>query len=230
MRCQKVRSCLSVFCNDELTGSALSEVSDHLAACAGCRAEEQHYRSLIKGGQELNTFRVSEGFNNRLLDRIAHERFAETRTKAYFPGPVPSIFFRRVIPIVVTAFMAAAVVISNYSPDKKMQPESFAAGNIQTDDYYRTVQPVDNPNLTGMLNKGWSLDEQLARADRIKLISQQLASDFPCDCYIEGNAVNVSARSSRPAPYADDFYRFRRVITIFESANPNSNKEAEVTY
>ncbi len=229
MRCQKVRSCLSVFCNDELTGSALSGVSDHLAGCAECRAEEQHYRSLLKGGQELNTFRVSEGFNNRLLDRIAHERFAETRTKAYFPGSVPSLFVRRVIPIVVTAFMAVAVVITNYSPDNNLQLKSFAAGDVELDDY-RTVQPIDNPNLTGMMHKGWSLDDQLARSERINRISQQLTSGLPFDYYYQGNALNVSTRTSQPRPFVEGYYRIWPVITIFEPANPNANKEGEVTY
>jgi hypothetical protein len=205
-------------------------VSDHLATCSGCRAEEQHYRSIMKGEQELNTFRVSEGFNNRLLDRIAHERFAETRTKAYFPKPAPSILFRRVIPVVVTAFLAVAVVITNYSPDKIIQLESFAAGEVQLDDAYLTAQPVNNPNLTSTLRQGWTLDDQLARSDRINRISQQLTFAFPFDCYYQGNAVNVSTRSSRPVPYVDGFYRIRPVITVFESANPNANKEAAVTY
>ena len=152
MHCQKVRSYLSAYCNDELTGSASSGVSDHLATCTGCRTEEQHFRDLLKSGKELNTYRVSEGFNNRLLDRIAHERFAETRTKAYFPKSAPSLLIRRLVPILVTAGLAVAVVIANFSPNKNSQTAEFAVGSVQLDDAYLTVQPDNNPNLPGMLH------------------------------------------------------------------------------
>ena len=230
MRCQKVRSYLSAYCNDGLTGSASSGVSDHLATCAGCRTEEQHFRDLLKGGKELNVYRVSEGFNNRLLDRIAHERFAETRTKPYFPKSAPSLLIRRLVPILVTAGLAVAVVITNLSPNKNPQVDKFAVGGVQLDDSYLTAQPVNNPYLSGMLHKDWTLGDQLARQDRINRISRQLTFDFPFNYYYQGNAVNVSTRALSPAPYVDGFYRFQPVIRVFESANPNTSKEPEVTY
>ncbi len=230
MRCQKVRSCLSAFCNGELTGRRFSTVSDHLAICSGCRAEEQNYRSLLKVGQAVNSYRVSDGFNNRLLDRIAHERFAETRSKAYFPKPAPSIIIRRVIPIALTVILVVAVVITNYAPDSNSLPGSLAIGNVQSDDAYRTAQPIDNPNLTGTLRKGWTLDEQLARSDRISRILQKPTFDIPFDNYYRGNAYNVSTSSSRPVPYVDGYYRIQPVITVFGTTASNANKEAEVTY
>ncbi len=230
MRCQKVRSYLSAYCNSELMGSASSGVSDHLATCEGCRAEEQVFRALLKDGRELNSYRVSEGFNNRLLDRIAHERFAETRTKAYFPKPAPSFLMRRLVPILVTAGLAVAVVISNLSPSKIAQTDSFAVDNSRLDDSYLTAQPVNNPNVSGLLHKGWTLGEQLARQDRINRISQQLTFDFPFSYYNQGNAVNVSTSASSAVPFVDGFYRVRPVFRVFESANPNASKEAEVTY
>ncbi len=230
MHCQKVRSYLSAYCNDELTGSASSGVSDHLATCAGCRTEEQHFRDLLKGGRELNTYRVSEGFNNRLLDRIAHERFAETRTKAYFPKSAPSLLIRRLAPIVVTAGLAVAVVIANFSPNKNSQTGEFAVGSVQLDDSYLTAQPENNPNMSGMLHEGWTLGDQMARQDRINRISRQLTFDFPFNYYNQGNAVNVSARTLSTAPYVNGFYRIQPVIRVFESANPNTSKEPEVTY
>jgi hypothetical protein len=229
MRCQKVRSYLSAYCNDELTGSASSGVSDHLATCEGCRTEEQHFRELLKGGKELNAYRVSDGFNNRLLDRIAHERFAETRTRPYFPKSAPSLLIRRLAPILVTAGLVVAVVITNFSPNKNSQTDDFAVGDVQLDDY-RTVQPVDNPNMSGMLHKDWTLGDQLARQDRINRISRQLTFDFPFNYYNQGNGVNVGARTSSPAPYVDGFYRIQPVIRVYESANRNTSKEPEVTY
>jgi len=232
MHCQKVRSYLSAYCNDELAGRRFLAMSDHLAICQHCRTEEQNYRDLKRSGQEFSAFKVSEGFNNRLLDRIAQERFAETRTKAYFPKPAPSLLVRRVLPILATVFLAVAMVITNYSPSKNSQPKNIASGdNGQLDNSYLTAQPVNNPNLTSMLHKGWTLGDQLARSERINLISHQLTFDFPFDTYNQGNAVNVSTSSSMPVPYVDGFYRVRPVIRVFESANPTTaNKEARQTY
>ncbi len=230
MHCQKVRSYLSAYCNDELTGSATSGVSDHLATCEGCRTEEQHFRELLRSGKELNSVRVSEGFNNRLLNRIAHERFAETRTKAYFPKAAPSLLIRRVVPILVSACLVAAVVITNLSPSKNSTADEFSAGGVQLDDSYLTVQPDNNPHVSAMLHKGWTLGDQLARQDRIDRISQQLTFDFPFNFYNQGSAVNVSTRSVNQVPFNEGFYRVRPVIRVYESANPNTNKEPEVTY
>lgn len=230
MRCQKVRSYLSAYCNDELTGSATSGVSDHLATCESCRAEEQHFRELLKGGKELNFYRVSEGFNNRLLDRIAHERFAETRTKAYFPKAAPSLLLRRVVPILVTASLVAAVVITNLSPSQNSPTDEIAANGVQLDDSYLTVQPENNPHMSVMLHKGWTLGDQLARQERLDRISQQLTFDFPFNYYNQGNAVNVSTRSASQVPFNEGFYRVRPVIRVYESADPNTSKEPEVTY
>lgn len=230
MRCQKVRSCLSAFCNDELTGSAFAKVSDHLATCAGCQAEEQYYRAVFKGSQELKSHRVSEGFNNRLLERIAHERFAETRSRAYFPKNTPLILVRRVIPILATTFLVVAVVTTNFLPKNSPQPESLAVNNQPLDDSYLTAQPVNNPNMTGTLKLDWTLDEQLARSDRMDRISRQLTFDSPFNYFNQGNALNVSTSSSQSTPFVDGYYRVRPVITVFEPAAPNINKEAEATY
>jgi hypothetical protein len=230
MRCQKVRSYLSAYCNDELIGSAMRKVSDHLITCESCRTEEINYRELSNNSKELVGYKVSEGFNNRLLDRIAKERFAETRTKAYFPKPAPSILIRRVVPILVTACLAFAIVFTNIDWSDDSQPVQFATVNNQLDDSYKTAQPVDNPNLASTMHKGWTLDEQMARSQRINRISQQLILDLPFDYYGQSNAVNVANRSTRPTPFVDGFYRIRPVIIIFEQAKPNSAKEAEVKY
>jgi hypothetical protein len=230
MRCQKVRSYLSAYCNEELIGSAMRKVSDHLTTCEHCRAEEASYRELKKGANEILTYRVSEGFNNRLLDRIAKERFAETRTKAYFPKAAPSILLRRVVPIFVTACLAVAIVVTNFNGNGSSPADDLAVADKQTDDSYRTVQPTNNPNLASMMHKGWTLNGAIARSDRINRISQQLTLDLPFDYYGQSNAVNVANRSVRPTPYLEGFYRIHPVIVIFESAKSNSAKEAEVKY
>ena len=230
MRCQKVRSYLSAYCNVELTGTAMRKVSDHLTTCDHCRTEEIHYREMNKNAQEILTYEVSEEFNNRLLDRIAKERFAETRTKAYFPKTAPSIVFRRVIPILVTACLVVGIVFTNLNWSDYSKPDQLAIAKGQLDDSYRTVQPINNPNLASMMNKGWTLDDQLARSEKYNRISQQLTFNLPFDYYGQGNVVNVANRSVRPTPFVEGFYRIRPVIIIFESTRPNSGKEAEVKY
>jgi len=232
MRCQKVRSCLSAYCNDELTGRAARRVSGHLTGCSGCRAEEQQIRSFMHSKMELNSYKVSEGFNNRLLDRIAHERFAETRTKAYFPKPAPSLLVRRLVPVLATAVLAAVVVTTSFKGNNNVESEDqFATSSDQSlNNDYLTVQPVNNPNLTSMLRKGWSLDDQLNRSARINRISQQLTGGYPFNNYGQGNAINVSTRSNAPVPFVEGFYRVRPVFRVFESANPNASKEGSVTY
>lgn len=232
MRCQKVRSCLSAYCNEELSGRALRRVSDHLTTCNGCREEEQQYRSIMQESREMNIVKVSQDFNNRLLDRIARERFAETRTRAYLPKPVPSFVFRRLVPVLATAFLATFVFITAFNGSNDIPTnDSFAVNSDLTlSDDYLTVQPVNNPNMTSMLRKGWSLDEQLERSERINRITRQLTIDFPFNYYGQGNAINVSTRTNSPVPFIDGFYRVRPVLNVFESAGSNANKEAAVTY
>lgn len=230
MRCQKVRSCLSAYCNDELTGSVFRKVSDHLTACEQCRSDESFYRELNNNTGEINTHKVSDGFNNRLLDRIAKERFEETRTKAYFPKAAPSIVLRRVIPVLVTACLALAIVVTNFTGNDNPQPENTALASSGLNDSYKTAQPINNPNLTSMMNKGWTLDEQLARSQKFNRISQRMTYDLPFDYLGQGNAVNVANRSIQPTPYVDGFYRIKPIIVVFESPKSNSNKEAEVRY
>jgi hypothetical protein len=206
-------------------------LSDHLTICKSCQQEEQHFRAIQRAGKEMNTYKVSEGFNNQLLDRIAHERFAETRTKAYLPKAAPSQLLRRLVPAVVTAALVVFVGMNFYSPQNQTGSDmKMAGGSRSIDDSYLTAQPLNNPNLTGTLNKGWSLDAQLARSERINRISNQLTFNSPFSLSGGNSNVNVTTRSFGSGPFVSGFYRIRPVIRIFHSPHSITVKEGQAIY
>ena len=90
MRFRKTRSLLSAFCNGELSGRKHEKVRKALADDEALRREEAVFESIRKASRELPEKTVSDDFNARLLDRIARERFAETRSSAYLPKAAPT--------------------------------------------------------------------------------------------------------------------------------------------
>ena len=109
MRCQKVRSYLSAYCSGEIDGKKRLVIDEHLSDCAACRKEEAIYYSLNTVKSEIGSLKVSDKFNDNLLNRIAHERFAETRTKAYMPSRPPVLTWAKVLPSAITAVVAVVV-------------------------------------------------------------------------------------------------------------------------
>jgi len=118
MRCRKVRSFLSAYCSGELDRRHNRAVSEHLLTCAACRREEAVYRQMVEAVAEVPQMGITEDFNSRLLNRIAQERFAETRTKAYMPKPAPLFLWRRVAPVLATFCLAVFVVFSGLEYDR----------------------------------------------------------------------------------------------------------------
>ncbi|MDF1545866.1 MAG: zf-HC2 domain-containing protein [bacterium] len=231
MRCQKARSFLSAYCNEELTGRKAQSVSEHLATCSDCHREEAFYRSLSDAGNSLAGLKVSGDFNARLLNRVAQERFAETRTKAYLPQRAPSVSWAKLLPATVAACMIALVgVVSFQSLPFGADKQAVAVASGQ-DDSYLTVQPTSNPNLAAKLNKGWSLTDQLARAERISRISSSLsgAESFGGSSGI--HSVNAVSRSgSGRIPFADYVLHIRPVIKVYVAPDQSNTKEAERIY
>ncbi len=179
MRCRKARSLLSAACFDELGNRQQAAIREHLAACPACRKEASYYSSIKQGVGEMPSETLSDSFNNRLLNRIAQERFVETRSKAYLPRRAPRFNRRLLVPALATAALVAVVAVNSYQPDR---PQSFslavaeAPGHI--DDSYLTVQPTDNPNVTVGLKNSWRLDEQLAKTERLQQISRNLTNRY----------------------------------------------------
>ena len=231
MRCQKVRSYLSAYCNDELVGRRLMALGDHLTNCKSCRQDEQNFRAIIRSSKELKSFQVNEGFNNRLLDRIAHERFAETRTKALLPKAAPSLLVRRLLPAFVTAALIIFIGINYFAAENNAGSNMTLANSSQSvNDSYLTAQPLNNPNLTGTLHKGWTLDGQLARSERINRISNQLTYSSPFSLAGSKTNTSVTIRSYGLGPYVSGFYRIRPVIRVFHSPRSVTDKEEETIY
>ena len=112
MRCRKARSLLSAACSDELDARQHAAVREHVADCPSCKWEYAYYSSIREAGQEMPDVPVSDDFNSRLLNRIAEERFAETRTKAYLPKRVPRFQWRSLVPVTVVAGLLAVVTLN----------------------------------------------------------------------------------------------------------------------
>lgn len=228
MRCQKARSWLSAYSNGELIGRRLVSVGEHLSDCPSCRREAQYYSALSQAGKQLPKSKLSEDFNNTLLNRVAHERFAETRTKAYLPKAAPVVQWGKVVPIFVTACLAltATVMLSSYRPGPT---DTIAgAGTSGLDNSYLTALPVVDKYDTHALNQRWSLSGQLDKSRRIERISHNVRRNdgFGAD---EGMQL---ASVSRPAsgPYAVNHYRIRPVMKVYVIPGASSEREVVKPY
>ena len=208
MRCRKVRSYLSAYSNNELTGRRLLVVREHLSTCAECRKEEAIYKSMRRAGKVLPDVPVSGDFNAWLLDRIAQERFTETRTRAYLPRTAPVVQWWKVVPAVTAAVLLVFFGFNSLLPVLDRNPQQMAAGDESLDNSYLTVQPTDNPNLEVDLNK------LLAKVERSDRIYQEMArrDGFGALQPLE-TWVNVSASSQ--APFVNDYYRIKPVIRVY---------------
>jgi len=176
MRCQKARSCLSAYCKDELIGRDLLAMREHLAGCALCRREEAAVRAMFAATDSVRGPAVSADFNAKLLDRIARERFSETRTKAYLPRRTPVIGWPRLVPVAAVVMVAVlAFVGSEYLQRDQASP--IAVGQeASLDNSYMTVQPERNRDVTTKVSPDWSFRSQLVQADRVNRVSGMLTS------------------------------------------------------
>ncbi|MFQ5499039.1 MAG: zf-HC2 domain-containing protein [Candidatus Zixiibacteriota bacterium] len=232
MRCQKVRSCLSAYCKDELSGRRLSAVVEHLSDCSGCRTEAGRFRTMFATAVQLPQVQVSKNFNTDLLNRIAHERFAETRTKAFLPRPVRRMEWGRLAPVAVTVclVLVGAVTMTKWTGGNQYEGTPLAQNAPVSDDSYLTAQPTRNPNMTARLDHDWSLDRQLAQSDRIRRLSRNLIGQdgfaLPASQHLAGSSV----RSGVPAPYLRSYFRVRPLVKTYANPTTNSAKEVSKVY
>lgn len=180
MRCRKVRSFLSAYCNNELPEKRQASVREHLGRCDDCRREEAVFRELKGSVDTLPKYRVTDDFNTRLLNRVAQERFKETRTKAYLPRRAPILGWGRLVPAMATACLVLAFVFSGGLGilDKHDQQPTFAnqdQGGQYLDDRYKEVQPAEDHVLTKHSLSNWAFQKQMAKANRIRNLMNQLA-------------------------------------------------------
>lgn len=232
MRCRKVRSFLSAYSKGELGDRRKLTISEHLSTCSSCRKEESVYRSMNTASAEIPQLKVANDFNTKLLTRVAQERFAQTRTKAYLPKPAPRAAWGMAIPAVVTAFLLVFVGIATFAPGGDDGGSQMMASKGQDlDDSYLTVQPVDNPNMAASMPKDWSLAGQLEKAERINRISNTVNPTYSFDMldYSSG-ASQAAARSNVLVPYVSNYFKVRPVVRVYVVPEASSGKEVLEVY
>ena len=231
MRCRRVRSYLSAYCNDELSSRLKPAVSEHLSTCSACRREEVIYRSMSEATGKLSALTVGGDFNGKLLNRIAKERFAETRSKAFLPKRAPVILWRQAIPAFVTTSLVVLLAVVTFSPKVIDRTDGSFAGRKVLDDSYLTVQPVDNTKGTANLDRNWSLGSQLARVERMKRLSNAIVQQGAWrDTDRAYGLMAASARSSAPAPFVPGYYKVRPVVRVYMLPESPSAKEGGRVY
>lgn len=230
MRCRRVRSYLSAFCNDELTGHKKLSVGEHLENCSECRRVRAEYTAINENRRVIPQLKVANNFNNLLLNRIGQERFIETRTKAYMPKNAPVVRWTAVIPVIAAACLVFAVTMSGLLNNIETTTQGRTAYIENNDIYnaYLTVQPDNNPNMTHQMNKDWSLTTQLAKADRIDQMSQKIIEQIGINRGQSQGLANVSSNSTSHVPYGQSYYRVRPVIKIYQT--PGSQRGVGSAY
>ncbi len=231
MRCRKVRSYLSAYCNDELSGRNRLAVSEHLSTCSTCRKEEAFYKSLSDARSEIGELRVSDDFNTELLNRIARERFAETRTEAFLPKSAPRVTWGQLVPVVVTACLVLFISIVAVSPELKQDVGLMSSTTRALDDSYLTVQPVNNPNLTVPMHSSWSLNDELARVERVNTLTSSMTSSNGFDPVGYSSGVRqVTSQASYRVPYMPDYFRVRPVVRVYGLPTGSAVQEGMKVY
>lgn len=230
MRCRKVRSFLSAYSNDELVVRKKLAVSEHLSTCSSCRKQEAVYRSMNEGLDKVSRLQVSDDFNARLLDRVARERFSETRTKAWFPKPIPFFRWSRVVPVVVsTCALALAIFIAPSLENFDGNMSRGTSGSL--DDSYLVAQPAADYSLTDRMNKDWSLASQLERTERVSRISNGLTQVGSFGHYVSGSPFDVRVGiSGGSIPFVGQRYNVRPVIKLYVVPQSSADKEDAKVY
>jgi len=181
MRCRRVLSYLSAYCRGELTGRRQRAVRDHLETCPECRREEAVYVEINKAMNRLPELRVSSEFNAKLLDRVAQERFRETRTKAYLPKKVPIFGHGKLIPafasvcLVLTFVFLGGLDILNRT-DKPNVYADREQPAVELNDAYLTAEPQPERAYTQHTQANWIFKKKLAKANRMRNLMNRLAS------------------------------------------------------
>jgi hypothetical protein len=188
MRCRRVLFYLSAYCRGELAGRRQRAVKEHLNACPDCRREEAMFWEINKTIRNLPESKVSDDFNSKLLDRIAKERFQETRTKAYLPKKAPVFGQGKLIPAFVSVGLVLAFVMFGgvdfmNSGDHSQNEYANVTTSSELDNSYATVQPGNSyvkpeqseQSLAVHSQQAWTFKQKLAKANRMRALMNRLA-------------------------------------------------------
>ena len=231
MRWQKARSFLSAYCNDELSNRRKLKVSRLLQSSKALQREEQEYRSMQETIKEVPSIQVSDDFSNKLLNKIAQERFKETRTKAYLPKAAPLFRWSRAIPAVVSVSAAVLIAFVTFSGPGQVNAPGYAVSSGDVSDAYLTVQPRNNPNLATSMAKDWSLNQQMASLARLQRLSESMIapSGFQFD-QSQNHLAGARSLANQPIPYVPNYYRVRPVLKLYISPQSTAGKEVRQGY
>lgn len=195
MRCRKVRSFLSAYSKEEVSAGMAAKIKTHMDDCASCRRELEAVRSVQAMVKGIPGRRTADDFTARLLTRVAQERFAETRTKAYLPKRIPLLGGVRLAMITTTAVVVLALGVSFNVGERFLSPSmpqatltSATPGSAVDEDSYLKVQPTDNP----LLNEHKSVSRMIAQYNRWREYSKSLRSHSAAEQFA-GNGTTVMA-------------------------------------
>jgi len=225
MRCRKVRSFLSAYSKDELIARRKVAVGEHLSNCADCREELQKVTAIQQATAEVPRVAVSEGFNARLLNRIAEERFAETRTNAHFPPKRAPLFrWQRAVPAVVTAMI---VLLAGVFGGTDYLPFGGSDGPV----------PYVGASLAGggwgdvhRMDKDWSLRQQMDQIDRVNRLSQRVTTSPVTFSFSNGIVTIDRTVTTSSTPYTDSFYQVTRVVEVYVVPQGTAAGEGQRAY
>lgn len=240
MRCQRVRYYLSAFFKGELSEGKRKAVAAHLQSCTECSREESVVREMSMAGRRMMAYKTSPDFNARLLNRIAEERFKETRSKAYFPPKrVPVFSWSRALPVAATVCLVLAFVLTGGVKNllnhdaTPMAVERHSPGS-GLDDRYLTVQPQGEHALaihkrTSSTTGQWAFHKELARVNRIKGFVNSLASQSNFDPYA-GRGTDNLIIPVNPRIYLEIILNGQPLIRPLPSNQSTNTLEAGQTY
>jgi hypothetical protein len=181
--------------------------------------------------QGLPQMKLSEDFNTRLLNRIGQERFAETRTRAYLPKRAPMFRWHLVVPAMATMALVIVTAVGLMMSGAEQQTPQLTASSSAPDNLYQTVEPTNNPNMTANLQKNWSLDRQVAKAERLSRLSDFLTGyQGFSNNHLAGTSVRTTSGLNARVPYNVIYYRVRPVIRVYESSGSGGTREGEKVY
>jgi hypothetical protein len=182
---------------------------------------------MRKAGRELPESKVSDDFNARLLDRVARERFAETRTQAYLPKPAPLFLWRQAVPVAITAVLALFAGITMFGSSDQ-NSGTYLADRGGLDDSYLTAQPANNPNMIPGFGGEVSLPQLMAKVDRADEISNFLTGSRDFGGVSRTGGLSWTAMRTRVrTPFNDYHYTVRPVIRV---TAPVTSKEENGAY
>jgi len=184
---------------------------------------------------EFTRLQVSADFNNRLMERIAQERYAETRakarTKAFLPQEAPLFAYRRLVPALVSVTAVAALAFVSVQQgifDTNKNQIATQQNSGQTSVAFTPVLSPNDPALEApTLGERLGLSDEYMTAQPVNNPVYAGATPSPSQNTTTRTAGNdaslVSAQGSRPLSssrrwqFARDFERSRRIRNISEA-------------